>query len=254
MEGNWMKKEMLLVIISFFLISLSTITGVYAIEEKNKTVTISKQEADLTGDRQNETIFLKGVPDQDEEANLQNIYIEISASNGRTYSLPLESGTKASLKIVDLNHDGLKDLFANILSSGTEGTVKSYLYTLKNFVRTELTVPEPLEMDAKFKNGYKAEIKLSDTGKSYLFDLKKRKDYYKKLGFYYRGKLNEPTELTVNNYNHVEPIHIDKQRIGLKGQQKVTGIANADTIALVESIWYYDRGHWKLFKADVKPS
>ncbi|MEH7418892.1 hypothetical protein V7266_27055 [Neobacillus drentensis] len=248
-----MKKEMLLVIISFFLISLSTITGVYAIEEKNKTVTISKQEADLTGDGQNETIYLKGVPDQDEKDYLQSIYLEISASNGRTYSLPLESGTKASLQMVDLNHDGLKDIFANVLSSDTEGTVKSYLFTLKNFVRTELTVPEPLEMDAKFKNGYKAEIKLADTGKTYLFDLKERKGYYKKIGFYYRGKLNEPMELTVNTYNNLKPVQIDGQRVGLKGQQTVTGIANADTIAYVESIWYYDRG-WKLFKADVKPS
>jgi len=249
-----MKKEMLLVIISFFLVSLTTITGVYAIEEKTKTVTISKQEADLTGDGQNETVFLKGVPDQHNESHLQNITIEISASNGRTYNLPLESGSKASLKLVDLNHDGVKDLFANILTNETEGTINSYLYTLKNFVRTELTVPEPLEMDAKFKNGYKAELKITDTGKTYLFDLKGRREYYKKLGFYYRGKLNEPTELSVNTYNNVEPVQIDKHRIGLKGQQKVTGIANADIIALVESVWYYDGGHWKLFKANVKPS
>jgi len=52
----------------------------------------------------------------------------------------------------------------------------------------------------------------------------------------------------------VEPVQIDKHRIGLKGQQKVTGIANADIIALVESVWYYDGGHWTLFKANVKPS
>lgn len=249
-----MKKEMLLVIVSFFLISLTMITGVYAIEENHKAVTIFKQETDLTGDGQNETIMLKGVADQEDESYLKRIYIEISASNGRTYSFPLESGSKASLKLVDLNHDGLKDLFANVLTGDSSGDVINYLYSLKNFVRTDLTVPEPLEMDAKFKNGYKAEIKLHNTGKSYQFDLKNRKEYYKKLGFYYRGKLNEPMELTVNTYNHVEPIQIDNQRIGLKGEQKVTGIANADTIAYVESIWYYDRGQWKLFKAEVKPS
>jgi len=247
-----MKKEMLLVIVSFFFISLTTITGVYAIEENIRTVTISKQEADLTGDGQNETIWLKGVPSREnEEDYLKSVFIDIRASNGRTYSFPLESGTKASLKLVDLNHDGLKDLFANVLTGESEGNVISYVYSLKNFVRTDLTVPEPLEMDAKFKNGYKAEIKLTKTGKSYLFDLKNRQDYYKKLGFYYRGKLNEPTELTVNSYYNVKPIQIDDQKMGLKAQQKVTGIANADIIAFVNSIWYYDHGHWELFKAEV---
>jgi hypothetical protein len=154
-----MKKEMLLVIVSFFFISLTTITGVYAIEENIRTVTISKQEADLTGDGQNETIWLKGVPSQDEENYLKSVFIDIRASNGRTYSFPLESGKKASLKLVDLNHDGLKDLFANVLTDENAGNVTSYLYSLKDFVRTDLTVPEPLEMEAKFKNGYKAEIK-----------------------------------------------------------------------------------------------
>lgn len=252
MEGNSMKKEMLLVIISFFLISLTTITGVYAIDESTKTVTLSKQEADLTGDGQNETIRLKGVPYQEKEDYLKSIFIEITAANGRIYRFPLESGTKASLKLVDLNHDGLKDLFANVLTGEDGGNVSSYLYSFKNFARKNLTVPEPLEMDAKFKNDYKAEIKLTNTGKSYLFDLKNRKKYYKKLGFYYRGKLNEPTELRVNTYNQVEPIQLDNQRIGLKGQQKITGIANADTIAYVNSFWYFDHGNWKLYKAEVK--
>ncbi|WP_160723476.1 hypothetical protein [Bacillus sp. USDA818B3_A] len=249
-----MKKEMLLVIVSFFLISLTTITGVYAIEKTAKSITITEQEADVTGDNKNETILLKGVPDQDDKSFLRRIFIDITASNGKTYSITLKSGSKASLKLVDLDNDGLKDIFANILTDDSTGDVTNYLYSLKGFERKNLTVPEPLEMEANFKNGYKAEVQLTKTGKSYLFDLKNRKEYYKKLGFYYRGKLNEPMELTVNTFNRVEPIQIDKERTGLKGQQRITGIVNADTIAYVESIWYYDRGHWKLFKTDVKPS
>src|SRR4051812_19043673 len=101
-----MKKEMLLVIVSFFLISLTAITGVYAIEEKNKVITLSQEEQDLSGDGQNETIFLKGVPYQEEDSYLKKIYIEVAASNGKTYTFPLEGGTKAALKLVDLNHDG----------------------------------------------------------------------------------------------------------------------------------------------------
>jgi len=246
---------MLLVIVSFFLISLTAITGVYAIEENDTIVTISKDEADLSGDGQNESIYLKGVPYQEgqsEEDYLKEIYIEIAASNGKTYTIPLDSGSKATLAVVDLNHDGLKELFASVLMGDAEESVTGYLYSFKNFSRSELTVPEPLEMDAKFSNGYKAEMRLLQTGKTYVFDLKSRKKYYKKLGFYYKGKLNEPTELSVNTFNSLKSVQLKNGRMGIKGVQKVTGVANADTIAYVESNWYLNRGHWELFNAKVK--
>ncbi len=249
--GILMKKEILLAIVSFFLLSLTAITGVYAFEENAKTVTISKDKVDLTGDGQDEGIYLKGVPYQEEKSFLKKIYIEVFASNGKTYTFPLESGSKAALKLVDVNHDGLKELFASVLTGGTSGNVINFLYSLKNFVHTDLTVPEPLEMEAKFLNGYKAEINLPQTKKTYLFDLKNRKKYYKKLGFYYKGKLNEPTELVVNGYNSLEPIQLGGKKIGLKGIQQVTGIVDSDTIASVESIWLFDHGQWKLNSTNV---
>jgi len=249
-----MKKEMLLVIFSFFLISITAITGVYAIEVSTKAITISKEEVDLTGDDQVEAIYLKGVPYQDEDSYLKKIYIEVDASNGKKYTFPLESGSKAALQLVDLNHDGIKDIFASVLTGGSGGIVNNYLYSLKDFVHTDLTIPEPPEMDTKFLNGYKAEIQLKQTGKTYLFNLKDRKKYYKKLGFYYKGKLNEPTELSVNPYSSLNPILLHDGKMGLIGLQRITGVANADTIALVESTWAYENDHWKLLGTVVKKS
>ncbi|MFF2445775.1 hypothetical protein ACFVSW_01645 [Neobacillus sp. NPDC058068] len=247
-----MKKEILLVITSFFLISLTAITGVYAIEEKQKVVTISKQEADITGDGKVDVILLKGIPYQNETSFLKEIFIEVKASNSKTYTFPLESGSKAALELVDLNHDMVKDIFATVLTGGSGGIVATYLYSLKDFEYSDLSVPDPLEMDAKFLNGYKAEIKLTQTGKSYLFDLKDRKRYYTKLGLYHNAMLNEPTELTVNPYNSLTPVRLKDGRMGLRGVQRVTGIANADTIAYVESTWFYHNGQWKFISAEVK--
>ncbi|MEH7502616.1 hypothetical protein V7152_11460 [Neobacillus drentensis] len=247
-----MKKEMLLVITSFFLMSLTAITGVYAIEETTKVVTLSKEEADITGDGKEEDILLKGIPYQKEDSYLEKIYIEISASDGNTYTFPLENGAKASVQLVDLNHDGMKDLFASVLTGGSEGIVHNYTYSIKDFVHTNLPLPEPLEMDSHFLNGYKAEIKLVNTGKSYLFDLKDRKKYYKKLGLYYHGNLNEPTELTVNPFSSLQPIQLAGKNMGLLGVQRVTGIANADVIASVVSTWSFEKGDWKLIRTDVK--
>lgn len=252
MEGKRMKKEILLVITSFFLISLTAITGVYALEEKAKVVTISKEEADITGDGKAEVISLKGIPYQDEASYLKKVFIEVTASNMKTYTFPLDSGSKAALQLVDLNHDKVKDLFATVFTGGSGGIVVTYLYSLKDFVHTDLTVPDPLEMDANFLNGYKAEIKLLQTEKTYLFDLKDRKKYYKTLGLYYKGKLNEPTELAVNGFNSLKPIQLGGKKVGLKGCQRVTGVANADTIAIVESTWNYNRGHWNLINTEVK--
>ncbi|MEH7087029.1 hypothetical protein V7139_30630 [Neobacillus drentensis] len=246
-----MKKEMLLVIVSFFLMSLTAITGVYAIEETTKTITISNENADITGDGKEEEIILKGVPYQKEEGFLEKIYIEISASNGKKYTFPLESGAKAALELVDLNNDGVKDLFASVLKGGNEQIVQNYSYSIRNFEQTKLNLPEPLEMDSHFLHGYKAEIKLAKTGKSYLFDLKDRKKYYKKLGLYYHGKLNEPTELTVNPFSTLQPIPVENNQVGLLGEQRITGIANADVIASVESTWVYDHGQWKLVRTVV---
>ncbi|WP_423802347.1 hypothetical protein [Neobacillus sp. SAB-20_R2A] len=248
-----MKKETLLAVFAFFMVSLSAITVVYAIEEKAKVITISKEEEDITGDGKNEVIQLKGEPYQDDENSyLKEIFIEINTSDGKTTTIPLESGAKAALQLADINHDSVKDVFATVYTGGSGGIVDTFLYTLKDFQKKDLTASEPLDMETHFLDGYKAEIKINATGKSYLFDLRDRKDYYKKMGLYRKGKLNEPTELMVNPFNSLEPIQLDGGKLGLKGIQRVTGIANADTIAFVESIWTYSDGKWKLVKVEVK--
>lgn len=113
------------------------------------------------------------------------------------------------------------------------------------------TVPNPLEVESQFINGYKAKFTILQTGKSYWFDLQDRKDYYKKLGLYHNGKLNEPTELTVNPFSTLKPALVKEHEMGLIGLQRVTGITKADTIAYIQSSWLYKGEGWKLIKADV---
>ncbi len=197
-------------------------------------------------------IFLIGVPYEDDDQFLKEIYIDVTTSDEKRFTIPLESGEQASLQLVDLNQDGVKDIFVNVLTGGTEGDILSYLYTLKDFIRKDLSVPDPLEMDSSFEKDYKAKITITETDKTYLFNLKDRKKYYKKLGLYYKGKLNEPTELTVNTFHSLRPANIGGGNIGLKGIQRVTGIANGDTIANVESSWKFNNGKWNLIKAEVQ--
>ncbi|MEH7251357.1 hypothetical protein V7111_04460, partial [Neobacillus niacini] len=87
----------------------------------------------------------------------KEIYIDISTDDDKKYTMPLDSGSKASLKLVDLNKDGVKDLFANVLTGGRggEGITLNYLFTLKDFIRKDLTVPEPLEIESMYEDGYR---------------------------------------------------------------------------------------------------
>ncbi len=253
LEGKRMKNGLLLAAAAFFLMSVTAITVVHAFDEEIKTITISKHESDVTGDGINEEITLKGVPYKEDDNYLREIYIELSTTEDKQYIFPLDSGTKASLRMVDLNHDGVKDLFANVLTGGSGGITLNYLYTLKDLNIKELTVPDPLEMESTFEDGYKAKIIVGQTGKTYIFDLKDRKKYYKKLGLYYKGKLNEPMELTVNSFQSLKPIRLENGTFSLKGVQRITGIANADTIANVESTWNYRDGKWILQTANLYP-
>lgn len=246
-----MRKELVMAASVFFLMSITVITGVSAMDER--TVTISNEETDVTGDGISETISLEGIPYEEEEDNyLKEIYFKIDSSNDKNFTIPLESGAKASMQLVDLNHDGIKDLFAHVLTAGSGGTTLNYLFSLKDSIKTELSLPEPLEISSGYENGYKAKLSIAQTGKTYLFDLKDRKKYYKKLGLYYKGKLNEPTELTVNPFKSLKPVSLENGETGLKGVQRISGISNGDTIAYVESSWRYADGKWGLLNTKVR--
>ncbi|WML44499.1 hypothetical protein [Neobacillus sp. PS3-40] len=247
-----MKKELILIFTAILFVSLTAISGVYAFEgKKAKIITISKEEMDITGDGLKDTIYLKAVPYQDKHSYLKKIFIKIIASNNKTYRISLDSGIHPYIQFADLNHDKVNDLFVNIPTGGSEGISTNYIYSLRNFTLTNVTVPEPLEIDSSFENRYKAKIKIEQTNKEYLFNLKDRKKYYEKLGVFYKGKLNEPTELKVNSFSDMKPILLKGEEKGLTGIQRITGAANADIIAYVESSWKYVNGQWKLVKTEV---
>lgn len=246
-----MRKELILTFTVVLLVSLTAITGVYAFEEKSKIITLSKNEIDITGDGLNEVIYLMAQPYQDNHSFFKKMFIKINASNHKSYKIPLESGIHPKLKFVDLNHDSVKDLFVSIPTGGSGGIRTNNIYSLKDFKLINLTVPEPLEVDSRFENEYKATIKITQTNAFYSFDLKNQKKYYEKLGLFYNGKLNEPTELSVKTFNQMKPILFKGEQFGLIGVQRITGVGNTDIIANVESSWLFDNGHWKLLNVGV---
>ncbi|MCM3091722.1 MULTISPECIES: hypothetical protein [unclassified Cytobacillus] len=240
-----MKKELLFAFAAFFFMSLSAITGVYAGEQDQKTVTLSKDKVDVTGDQKADTVYLKGIYYEEGASFLKEISLKVKASDGKTYKAELEGGYEPQIQFEDLNHDSINDMYISIPTGGSGGLSNFYLFTLKEFKLIDLSVPDPLVINSQFENGYKATISIQDTKQSYTFDLRDRGEEYERLGLYVNGKLSEPTELMVNPYSTLKIIPIEGKK-GLMGVQRISGAYNADTIAFAESFWLYEDGKWVL--------
>lgn len=245
-----MKKELLFAFAAFFFMSLSAITGVYAGEEEEKIITISKEKVDVSGDMKEDTVYIKGIYYEEGAAFLKEVFLEIAASDGKTYKAELAGGYKPQIQFEDLNRDAIEDMYISIPTGGSGGLSNFYLFSLKDFKLSDLTVPTPLIINSQFENGYKASVSIQDTSQSYSFDLRDRGKEYERLGLYVNGKLSEPTELMVNPYSTLKITPVEGEK-GLLGVQRISGGYHADTIAFVESFWLYEKGKWVLKNTKV---
>jgi hypothetical protein len=243
-----MKKKLLLVFILLLALCFTVKISVQATISNGKTVTITKNTEDITGDGKEDSIVLTGFKMATEK--YRNLVIQITSSKKAHTMIHLPDGYNPILQYMDVNHDGIKDIFGSVRDSKSGEMEHQVVYTVKNLIPSNINLPDPLILESHFLNGYKAKIKVRKTGNNYIFDLKNRKKYYEKLGVFYNGKLNEPTELMVNDYNSLKPVQIGDQ-MGLKGTQKITGVTETDTIGYVESTWILDHSEWKLVNVVV---
>lgn len=91
-------------------------------------ILIETYQVDVTGDGENDTIELKGKLFAPDAQYYQDIWAEVRASDGKEWKISYGGGYEPKLQFIDLNHDGIKDIFikvrlvvvgAYILLSGT---------------------------------------------------------------------------------------------------------------------------------------
>jgi len=249
-----MKKEFGLALMAFLFLSLNAISGVYALEEKGGMLTLLQQERDISGDGKNDIVTIAGVPYEEGISYLKEIFLQVTVSEGKTYKIDLKSGFDPTIDFIDLNHDGVDDLFISIPTGGSGALSNYFLYTLANDQLIDIGIPDSLTITSQFQDGYKAKMTIENTSETYTFDLKSRKKDYNRLGLYYKGKLNEPTELMVDPYSLLKPIKLKNDQYGLKGIQQISGAYHADGIAFVESKWFYENGKWNIVNTKVLES
>lgn len=242
-----MKKEMIFALAALFFLSMSALNSVNAGgKDKNKFIEICEEKADVTGDGIEDKVTIKGLPYDEGTEFLKEIQLEIAASNNKQYKIEADGGFEPRAKFLDLNHDGVKDIFLTVNTGGSGAITNHYLYSLKDFNLIDLTVPDPLIINSQFLDGYKASITIEQTGESLTFNLEDRAKDYEQMGLYQNGKLSEPAELMVDPYSVLKPIKVNGDQYGLKGIQAISGAYHADGIAYVESTWFYEKGNWTL--------
>jgi hypothetical protein len=250
-EERQMRKELLFAFMAIFLMSLTAITGVYAIENDMKIVTLIEMQEDITGDGMKDNIILTGLPFSKDDIGYKKLYITFKLSNGKTYKEKLTYGLRPHLDVVDINHDRVKDVIVQVPTDEVDGLGKQYIFSIQKNQVTKIPVPN-LKIQGEFLNDYKAKVSIVSLKETFMFDLSVKKEMYESLGMYQNGKLNEPTELVILPFSHLYPLETKDAKFGIKGIQLVSGTSETDTIAYVETSWFYRDGDWKLINTNIE--
>lgn len=218
---------------------------------KEEVEKINTEHMDVTGDKKLDTIIISGEKYEDDSPFYREIFLDVELSDGATYHLPLQAGYDPIIDYVDLNNDGVLDVFITIDSGGSGGIQYYHGFSFKNGKLKDLGAPPPVNIYGQFLDNYQAEITIGK--KKELIDLSSRKKDYEELGIYLNGQLSEPTELMVDEYSKMKVRKNNRNKTILIGSQLVSGAYHADGIARVESTWIWKNNKWNLISTEIKP-
>lgn len=213
---------------------------------------IQIREIDVTGDGVRDNVALIGSKLDMNSPYYDKLFIVVTSPGQTQVVIPLQGGYNPNMQFCDFIGEKLPQIYVSAENGGSGGLSTFYMYSLKNNVPTAIPLPAPLHVNATFKNNYVVQMKIEETGKSFKIDIKDRKDDYEQFGVYKNGKVVKPIIVNVDTYSLLTPV--DKNGDGnceLKGVQRITGIANADTLGYVTSLWKWKKGRWILKESAV---
>lgn len=218
------------------------------------SVVITKQEIDVTGDCNPDTVSLVGKKKQADSPFYDQIFVTVANNKERKYiTIPIQGGYNPQLKFCDFNRDKVNDIYVSVETGGSGGLSNTYLYTVKDNKSTELPVPNPLQVTGTFQDNYSIKLTIVNIGRDFNISLQDRQKDYDQLGVYKNGKLIKPPNITVNPYSELVPTDVDRDGVcELQGVQRITGVANADTIAYAVSVWRWTDSQWSLAEAKIQ--
>ncbi|MFA1822034.1 hypothetical protein ACDX78_17920 [Virgibacillus oceani] len=220
------------------------------------TVEIDSFETDVTGDGQDEEIILKGVPFSSDSSYYQDVWADVTNELGESWTITYEGGYEPSLQLVDLNGDGIKDIFYQSATGGSGGLYHYQLSTLRNSELNEIPLPVQEYLEGAFDDNFTVIFRLSPSHKPTEIDVSDRTEEYIRLGIYDEdGNLLEQKSLVIDPIAFYEPFLISKSKgYGLKSYQQISGAYHADQLGTVETLWYFENGAWIILQTEWIPT
>lgn len=213
--------------------------------------------ADLNKDKKAERIYLVANRfDKDSLFYDQITYVIKDGQTGKRLihvvkdsdNSPL-SGYEPKLQVTDLNKDGQNDLLLSTPTGGSGGMVSYDLSSLKNGKFVSYLSPKDLNgltLTGKYLDNYQVELYAKELDKRWLTDVSYNKAMYQENQVYDpSGKLLADVTPSAYPIGYLEVISAYDGPM-LKANQRVTGIANADTIVNLSLYLSFDKGQWQL--------
>lgn len=216
---------------------------------------IKTSKQDVTGDGRPDVVTLMGVHRQADSPyfDLLKVMVQDPVAKKTTFFRTTFGGYQPVMFFCDFIGSGAKQILMQAPTGGSGGTSDFYLFSDKDNQPAVLPVPQPLTISGSYEDGYKATLTIKETNQTVTLDLSDRKKIYEESGVYKDGKLVKPIEVMPNAYSVLQPVQTSRNgTCQLKGIQRVSGVANADTIAYVESLWQWEKNEWKLQSVQVK--
>lgn len=243
-----MKKIIYLLMVPLILFSASDVNA-----KESDAVLIKEYTEDITGDGETDSIKLYGILFSPDSKYFKEVYTIIT-SNEEDWRINYQGGYDPALQFVDLNHDGINDIFYQSATGGSGGLYNSQLDTIAGGRIVNIPLPTQDYVKGHFEDGFNAVIEIFPNKKPIVMNVEQRKEDYIRLGIYdVEGKLLKQTELMVDPIAFFEPVLIsDSKGYGLKSYKQISGAYHADQLGVLETIWYYENDKWLILQTDWK--
>lgn len=253
---NKIAKVVSVVLLSSTLISSPVVAKAYNKQHKDlnlpkNTYVVDYKEADVTGDKVIDKIYLVGVKEKKKDIFASDLNIIVK--NGKTKKFVKTNskefgGYEGHLFIGDFTGDKVNDIMATADTGGSGGIIENRIYTLdKNKINTifDEVDNEGVNFEGKFVDGFKAELKSDKLNKEITLDITgNKKDYMEAKIYDKSGKLLTEVESYAHPYGILKPVQYVDGTYYLEGRQRIVGFVNADTLSNVRSVWKYENSKW----------
>lgn len=223
---------------------------------EDNTSLIATYEEDVNGNGLKEIIKLKGILLSEDQEYYHDVWVDITNQFGEKFKISYEGGYNPRIQFVDLNNDGINDIFFQISKDLLNGVNFYRLHTIKDEKVLEINLPHQENVSGEFSDQFKINIRLSSMMNPTVIDVLDRSEHYIKNYLYNKqGNLLKEKSITLNPWVKHAPLLISaKNGYVLKTYQEVIGAFKNDHIGTIETLWYYEDISWTILQTEIVQS